>query len=223
MFRFRVALFLVVAVLGSAAPAMAGVLGSAPPAMAAAAPAAPPSLGQPGTTTTSMPVAQCAQLRHALVSDARPATAAIRATVARTTDRDCTTTVTLRVGTVRAAGIQSASGTWCRAQWWNYARSIGPVDAIGVSVNVQMCWNNSTVWNDWGPDCTAGALPLYTANMTWCGVYRISQYWASVGGNAVFGPADSPWWHPWGIWARQDWSSQGDQSNVYGASSGPGT
>src|SRR6188474_3540962 len=68
-------------------------------------------------------------------------------------------------------------------------------------VNVGLCTDGSTVWANWGPDCSI-SYPGYISHATWCGVFNNHGRKVQPGMNWDLNPYPAPWWRYECGWLR---------------------
>ncbi len=89
------------------------------------------------------------------------------------------------------------------------------VTVWSTHVNVGMCWNGSTAWRNWGPDCSITALPVYGTDISWCGVYQNGQWETNPGLNGDVYGVGVPTFKRY-IWERYQVFGNGALGNLWG-------
>src|SRR5205814_5429254 len=115
----------------------------------------PPLVVASTSETHPIDAAVCAQIRAAIVEDTENTTEIVRDLVAAGTDDECTVTVIDTVtpsddDDLSIASVGERCANWYRNQDVVYG---GWMTVASGKVNVGMCWNDSSVWVKWGPDC----------------------------------------------------------------------
>lgn len=94
----------------------------------------------------------------------------------------------------------TAAATTCGGFWKTMTiQSVG--STTSVDVNVGLCWNGSTIWRQWGPDCKVRTSPVLfggTDQGGWCGVYNNGGTYVEPGANFWISAFSAPSWKRWG-------------------------
>jgi hypothetical protein len=76
--------------------------------------------------------------------------------------------------------IRHGVAAYCGASARGFWRSMRMVDILTVgrvNVNWGACYNGSSIWTDWGPNCQISTyVPNLTGVQDWCGIYSGSGY-----------------------------------------------
>jgi hypothetical protein len=112
--------------------------------------------------------------------------------------------------------VMAAAASGCQTYDKSKDIYLGPITAMTRRVRVSMCYNGSTAWVNWGPDCYFTAIPVYGTDITWCGVWH-SGYWETNPGlNGDYFMWTMPWWKLHYPWMRYRVFGDGSSSDVWG-------
>lgn len=218
-----VAVLMVAALLGLAAlsPAAASPGAAAKPSAsttgASALALAPSSTPQPVDQAT------CAGIIATLKAGAMQLSSAQQAVLPSLKPTDCvwvesgsvTPSVPTNANATDGTAVIAAT-TACSIFDKSYSLGIVGIPVMTMRVRVNMCWNGSTAWADWGPNCYFPSFPLWGTRITWCGVYHNGYWEKNPGMNGEIFPIVTPFWTVAYPWMRYRVYGNGSSSSPWG-------
>jgi len=194
-----------------AALTVAAVVLMVPPSAIAAKPAQLPVAATGSEAHHPMDMATCAQLIASARANAHLLSADERASLSEATPADCEWVLgdTKAVGVMPTAlahpGLYSPRGREAAQQVTLAASGCTPYDksAYGnilgftlmtMRLNGRVCWNGTTVWEDWKDCHFTEVLPIWWLTIRWCGVYHSGWPEAEPGMNGAVATYTAPWW-----------------------------
>jgi hypothetical protein len=119
-----------------------------------------------------------------------------------------------------ALGEAVVASTTCDSGHW----MVFNLYVLGIAwfkqhTNFGLCWNGSTIWRNWGPDCYGdGSVLIFsgTDQGGWCGVYNNGGTFVEPGANFWVSAYSAPWAKRWG-WIRYHYNAHGQLTSVNGS------
>jgi hypothetical protein len=204
----------VIALLGLAAPAPVGA--------AQAVVAEVTSV----TSRSLVDEATCANFIATLRAGASTLSSAQQAVLPSLKPTDCrwvetsTKTPSSQKGADVIGSQMTATATSCGTFDKSLSLYLAGISIMTMRVRVGMCWNGSTAWRNWGPDCYFPSFPLYATTITWCGVYNNNHLTTEPGMNGTVAPMALPFWIIGYPWMRYQVYATGGSSSPWGAAGG---